>query len=55
MIGSSHLQLWKKNVYSVELQDGSFEHSPRKVTVEDQIDESKTQRINTPESKERKF
>ena len=37
MIGSSHSQMCKKNSCSVKLQNGTLDHSPIKISVEDFI------------------
>ena len=37
MIGSSHLQLCKKNIGFVKLKSGPLDHNPRKISVEDFI------------------
>ena len=55
MAGSSILQLCKKNGSSVKLQDRPSDHSPRKIPAEEEIDEIKTQKLNTQESKEKNF
>ena len=52
MAGSGILQLCKKNSSSVKLQDRPSDHSPRKIR---EIDEIKTQKLNTQESKEKNF